>query len=1333
MARNISIFNMLQLNRLGIRGRLTLILYLLTFFSMGVVGYYGYNSAANAYREGAKDSVLDRVSQISDKINEFNYLTQNDLNFFSNYFSLFRQLYWLDMKDTMKHEHWKVITVDTWLDFVKNYDYLYKVRFIGLDGQERITIRRDPRTRKVIAIPKHELQDRSEENYFKNSVNLAKNSFTISKMDLNREHGRIEKPLVPVIRLSRPVFGKNNVRYGVVVVNIFADAVFEYIRDIEKNLTGVKFYLIDKNGEFLYHASASKSFSHLLGHGDNFRTLFPGILKKLQNKEVGALFVKGQVLGFERIFPHSENKENYWTLVSTINEKDALSGLTNFKIIFFTLVLLMLALVFITSFYYVRGLMGPILFITDQLQRMGKGQVKNKVLAYNQHDEIRQMLDSTELLVNNMELLANQADTIAMGDLSSDVQLLSDDDRLGNAINNMTSMLRKSRLENEQQNWLRDGISRLSEKLTGDLSPQLLAEKALSIIGQYLGSGRGVFYVYDAKQDVLELLGSYMFTQRSHLANRFSMGEGAVGQAAKERKPILLTVQDEDETAPITTGTARTKPLHIYTWPLLREGELLGVVELSGFKPLDALQQEFLKNAIEVVTSFIFMALQRQRINNLFKRAEESTKKAEEQSRQLQESNAQMEEQQQQLQQQTEELQQTNAQMEEQQQQLQQQTEELQQTNAQMEEQRQQVELQSEELRRNNEALRQTQEEVNARAQQLEEANRYKSEFLANMSHELRTPLNAINVISKMMAKNENGNLDEETVKRSQVIHNSGNDLLRLISDILDLSKIEAGRVEIHLEQFPTNELAEEMRALFDETSNDNGVEFVVKDDYNGTITSDRHKIVQILRNLLSNAFKFTHEGQVGLHFKSSGDAKRPLKIKVFDSGIGIPNSELDKIFDAFRQVDGSISRQYGGTGLGLSITKKFIDMLDAVIEVHSTQGEGSEFILLMPVQLESSHAVPQQQLQKMPQKVLQPAKEEPSHSPQEDRKTILVIDDDSYFCENIAAINRHNNYKTLSAKTGKEGLAMARSHHPAGIILDLGLPDMPGQKVLEQIKTDSDLKKIPVYIISAQDKSLALLEQGAIGFLQKPVSDNQIVTAEASLLNAVKPGQNSLLIIEGSSLTKRLIEENIQHTDGSIVAVNSASEGLEMISREKFDLVLTDHHLSDMDCAEFCEKLQDRQPNLSIIIFSENSLDEERLSQLRQFTDSIIQQAPQANKRISRDIERFLNTTITENEDKKAESQFSTEKTLKDKRMLVVDDDPRNLYVLTASLEQNGAQVFKSLNGRKAIELLGREKIDLVFMDIMMPEMNGYDAIKTIRLDPALKNLPIIALTAKA
>ena len=1299
------LLNISPFGQLGLKGRLTLLLYMLTFFSVGVIGYYGYSSAADAYRVGAENAVNASIMKISSRINEFNSLVKSDLFFFSNNASLIRQLYWLDMKDTVKHQQWKGITINTWLDSVQNYDYLYKVRFIDINGYERIVLRRDPRTRQVTSLPEEQLQDRREEDYFKDSIHLDKNTTLISSMDLNREHGRIEKPLVPIVRLMRPVFGENNVRYGVVVINLFADTFFKYIRETEENFQDGSFYLIDKGGEFFYHADSSKAFAHLLGHGENLDTLFPGILEKLQEKDADALFYQGYVIGFKYIFPDLRDKKDYWIIISTVGEERALSGLTNFKIIFFSLVVLMVVLIFVTSYFYVSGLIKPLLFITQQLQRLGKGQVQSETLVYHRQDEIRQMLCSTERLITNMEALANQADTIAQGDLSSDVQLLSEQDRLGIAINNMTAMLRKSRAETNRQNWLKDGIGSLSKKLTSDSSPQDLAEQALSFIGQYLGVGRGGLYVYDPGKEILELLGSYMFTQRDHLGNSFRLGEGAVGQVAKERKPIFLTIKGVNETPAIVTGTTNTQPFYTHTWPLLREGELIGIMELGGFDPMTELQKEFLESSASVVTSFMFMALQRERIVKLLQQSEENAKQAEEQSRQLQE---------------------TNLRMEEQQQQLQQQTEELQQTNAQMEEQRQQVEQQSNELRLNNEALRRTQEEVNARAHQLEEANRYKSDFLANMSHELRTPLNAIIVISKMMAKNEEGNLDKETVKRAQVVHSSGNDLLRLINDILDLSKIEAGRIEFHLESFSTHDLAEEMRLLFEESSREKKISYVVEDHFRGILNSDRHKIVQVLRNLLANAFKFTQEGEVALHFEPNREAALPLKIRVSDTGIGIPESEQEHIFEEFRQVDGSISRKFGGTGLGLSITKKFVELLRGSIAMHSVEGRGSEFILLLPDTLHPLHT------DTHPVKPTQG--ERGLNRGQEQGNTILVIDDDPHFLENIVLINRKKNRHTLLAKTGEEGLALAKSYHPKGIILDLKLSDMRGEEVLENLKIDPELREIPVYIISAKEKSQVLLERGAVGFLQKPVTDDQIEWVETTLLGGLQSDHKRVLVIEGPTLRKDLIKEKIEDIKGYLTSSNSAIEGLECLSRERFDLVLVDHDMRDMDCVEFCEKLHQGQPNIPIIIFVREELDEERLSELRLYTDSVIQQAPQAIKRVFRGIERFLHVTMDGKENNDGQKLIlDTGHTLNGKSILVVDDDPRNIFVLTAALEQNGAKVIKALNGHKGLELLEQEKVDLVIMDIMMPEMDGYQAIEIIRANPTLQHLPIIALTAKA
>ncbi len=797
----------------------------------------------------------------------------------------------------------------------------------------------------------------------------------------------------------------------------------------------------------------------------------------------------------------------------------------------------------------------------------------------------------------------------------------------------------------------------------------------------------------------------------------------------------MLQVQEADDSPPITSGTVMVQPRYVHTLPLLRDDELLGVLELSGFTPLNKIQDEYLEGAIAVVTPFIFMALQRDRIATLLRQTEESAKKAEEQSRVLQENNARMEEQQQQLQQQTEELQQTNAQMEEQQQQLQQQTEELQQTNAQMEEQRQQVELQSAELRRNNEALRRSQEELNSRARQLEEANRYKSDFLANMSHELRTPLNAINVISKMMIKNEHGNLDAETIKRAQMVHGAGNDLLRMISDILDLSKIEAGRIEMHIETFSSIEIADEMQALFKESAAEKNIAYDVDDVFQGNIVSDRHKLVQVLRNLLSNAFKFTNEGRVSLKIQPSGDIKRPLQIMVADTGIGIPAQELANIFDEFRQVDGSISRQYGGTGLGLAISKKFVALLDGTIAVKSTEARGSEFKIMLPVRLEASHSE-----QSPPKPKAKPRKQpsKPAAKPAADvvarsGKRILVIDDNPHFLENISLINGQKGLDTLTAMNGKDGIEIATTSQPDGIILDLGLPDMSGEEVLEQLKTDADLKHIPVYIISASDKKNAILDKGAIGYLQKPVSDSQIETVEKTLLNFSPMGDKSILLVEGPTINGVQLERSIGRDEGQLTTARSGEAALELAAKESFDLVLTDHDVIDMDCAELCEKLHDRHPDLPIIIYGSHGLDEERLSRLRKFTDSIIQQAPQAGQRIMRDIERFLHDTLTATRDDPVKTDNGSTQPLAGKRILVVDDDPRNLYVLTASLEQNGAEVLQALNGKKALNLLAKEYVDLVFMDIMMPEMNGYDAMQAIRADANLKELPIIALTAKA
>ena len=564
-------------------------------------------------------------------------------------------------------------------------------------------------------------------------------------------------------------------------------------------------------------------------------------------------------------------------------------------------------------------------------------------------------------------------------------------------------------------------------------------------------------------------------------------------------------------------------------------------MEIACVEALCDSQVAYLESAAATVATFLHTVLQRQRIGELLGIAEDAARQAQQRSLELQEVNTLLEEQQQQLQQQTEELQQSNAQMEEQQQQLQQQTEELQQANAQMEEQQQQLQQQTVALQMANARLEDQQHLLELRNRELEQASRYKSEFLANMSHELRTPLNSIILLAKMLAMNDGGHLDAEEVKRASVIHHAGGDLLTLINDILDLSKIEAGKMEVHPQPIASADLLAEIRQLFEDTAQARGVEFRTEDGWQGEFTSDHDKLGQILRNLLSNAFKFTRSGHVTLALRRGGDAGLPLDIAVSDSGIGIPADKLQIIFEAFQQVDGSIARQFGGTGLGLSISLRLAQLLGGTIQVASEFGVGSTFTLRLPAGLCGAHPVPAMTGTVAP--VVSVAPEAFAATPPADPvpaawvpaapmladdradlkpgdTVILVVDDDLVFGETIRAINRRQGYKTLLAGSGAEGLRLAEAYRPSGILLDLGLPDLDGIEVLKRIKAHRGLRNIPVYVVSGRDRDPDLLQQGIVGYLTKPVDDRQILAAEAQVLQ--RAGTPVLVVLGGAGPGRR-------------------------------------------------------------------------------------------------------------------------------------------------------------------------------------------------------------------
>ncbi|MQA37092.1 response regulator [Rugamonas aquatica] len=951
-------------------------------------------------------------------------------------------------------------------------------------------------------------------------------------------------------------------------------------------------------------------------------------------------------------------------------------------------------------------------------------------------------------MIAAMERLASRAEAIGKGDLEQEVQLSSEHDRLGKALNEMIRLLRAGKLEDERRNWLKDGYAQLSSSLSGDLSSEQLADSAVAMIGRYLGAGRGVFYRYVEASEQLELIGSYMYTERNRIGARYALGEGAVGQVARERKPIILAVAD-DGPAPIVTGTVQQTPRYTYTYPLVHEKELVGVLELASMVGFDERRVEFLNNVTTLLSSLLFVADQRAHIRKLLLASEAGEKEMRAQSEQLRAANDQMLEQQRQLQQRTEQLQENNARMEEQQQQLQQQTEELQQSNAQMEEQQQQLQQQAEEMQQTNAQMEEQQQQLqqqNAdlqesrrlqeiRTQQLDQASKYKSEFLSNMSHELRTPLNSIILLSKMMCSDDSVGVSGEAHKWAQVIHRSGQDLLRLINDVLDLSKVEAGRMDVHLAPVASAQVCADLQGMFEHMARDKGLSLTVTDQLQGDFVSDWDKLSQVLRNLLANAVKFTREGGVSFTINRRPGAALPLCLSVRDTGIGIAVDKRAVIFEAFQQADGSTSREFGGTGLGLTISQRFVQMLGGVIELNSEPGQGSEFMVLLPEVAAGAGA------EALP--VSAPA---PAVAPQADDRAqlgpddlvILLVDDDEAFCLSVLTMNRRLGYKTVLARTGAEGLTLAARHKPRGILLDLSLPDMDGSEVLHQLKSRPELAPIPVHIVSSRDRDDALLLQGAIGFLQKPANDMLLERAEVALLGAVArvaAGGSGILVIENGGITGAEVGAIIGSGHGPVQAAAPGPALDALLQQQRWPLAVIDLGRAPLQSSlDLAARLRDANPGIALVFYAIDNPGDVDSAALRRWSECVIVKTGQADRRLLENVERFLRAVPQQRSTPAAKIASGRDgKPLNGKHILVVDDDPRNLFVMTAALERHGAKISNAVNGRRALDLLREQRVDLILMDIMMPEMDGMQAIAALRADSTLSSIPVVAISAKA
>jgi CheY-like chemotaxis protein/signal transduction histidine kinase len=889
--------------------------------------------------------------------------------------------------------------------------------------------------------------------------------------------------------------------------------------------------------------------------------------------------------------------------------------------------------------------------------------------------------------------------------------------------------------------WLREGQAQLATWLIGQQTLPTVGRNTLEFAGKYLGSVVGAVY---ARSDHggLQRVASYGFSKE--LESEYSVIQGAetlVGQAAREKRVLRLDTLPGDYIR-VSSGLGEAPPQSALVVPVEREGEINGVVELGFLRPLKPGDLELMQLLAADIGSSIEAARYRQRLHEVLAETQQLNEELQVQQEELRTANEELEEQ-------SRVLHESQASLEVQQ-------VELENSNHRLAEQAHTLDLR-------NTALKDAQHQLETRADELQRASRYKSEFLANMSHELRTPLNSSLILARLLADNEAGNLSAEQIKFAESIYGAGNDLLNLINDILDISKVEAGKLEIRPQDVRLSRLIDGLRDMFEPLAAQKKLQLQTRiaSDAPQVIHTDRQRLEQIVKNLLSNAVKFTHSGSVALELEAGADGET-IVLHVRDSGIGIADDKHEGIFEAFQQADGTTSRRYGGTGLGLTISRDLARMLGGTLTVQSAPGEGSTFTLTLPVNYREpvasvasakslaladpspqrygdarigSAAASPRKSSPVPAATFTDDRDETSQG----ARVVLVVEDEPKFAHILFDLAHELGYRCIVAHGAQDGYILATRHAPHAILLDMGLPDSPGLSLLQRLKENPQTRHIPVHVISAEDRSEAAMHLGAIGYATKPTTRQQLKEIFGKLESKWMQKVKRVLVVEDDALQRESIAHLISDDDVEITAVELGARALELLSTTVYDCMIIDLKLPDMTGNELLRRMSGDEicSFPPVIIYTGRNLTHAEEAELLRYSHSIIIKGARSPERLLDEVTLFLH---------KVESQLSVErqtmlrtarnrdKVFEGRKILLVDDDVRNIFALTSALEHKGAIIEVGRNGHEALERLAQvSDIDLVLMDIMMPEMDGLEATREIRKNPAWKKLPVIAVTAKA
>ena len=899
---------------------------------------------------------------------------------------------------------------------------------------------------------------------------------------------------------------------------------------------------------------------------------------------------------------------------------------------------------------------------------------------------------------------------------------------LDEAFLHMTRSLRQAREAEQGRDWLKTGRNELNFLIREEQSTAEMTDKLLGFLVAYLQAGVGALYLFDERAVKLALAATYAVSGDMKLGEHFRLGEGVIGQAAREQKIISLT-EIPPGYLPIGSALGGAAPKVVVAVPLLHGNRLVGVIEMAAFRAFSETELKFLEVAREGIAIAIDANLSHQRTAEL--------------------------------------LEQTEQQAEE----LRVQQEELQQSNEELEERAQMLEQQRENIRVKNQEIEAASQILQEKVAELERVSTYKSEFLANMSHELRTPLNSLMILSSLLKQNKDGNLTVKQVEFASTINSAGMDLLNLINDILDLSKVEAGQMQFNIAALAVPDLCDSVRATFEPLAEQKGLDFRVEvsPGIPALFHGDEQRVHQILKNLLSNALKFTEKGEVKLRVATPAAGENPLQAPalafiVSDTGIGISASKQQLVFEAFQQADGSISRKYGGTGLGLSISLQLARKMHGEIRMSSDEGQGSVFTLYMPVEAVTGLAEPAPRA--APAASLRPQIQAPrpaaaaplaaatageEHlafpSPLPDDRTqlaagdkcILIIEDDLNFAKILQGMVKERGFDALVASDGESGIAMARRFLPSAIVLDVMLPHIDGWGVMRSLKDNPHTRHIPVHFITCMEDRQKAMAMGAIGFATKPVSMEQLNEVFQSIEGSIAKSVRKLLIVEDNETEANSMVALLEESVVDIAVAVSGAEAIGLLSSQPFDCMVLDLGLSDMsgfDLLEYIQNLEGAR-RIPVIIHSGRDLTHEDERKLRRYAESIIIKGAKSPERLLNEVTLFLHlveSNLHPNKQRMIRTAIDKEAMLEGRKVLLVDDDMRNIFSLSSVLAEKNMVVIEAENGKEAIARLDEHHdIGIILMDIMMPEMDGYTAMREIRRNPRLVNIPIIAMTAKA